>query len=203
MFARTAIVVCGILLLGLNTAASEPCQINGPRYNLASDTVEWSMVIQRGHSCTRGVHVANVMFQSLKLVSEPQYGKIELQGPGFTYSAKADGGERDSFTLVMAGEINRRAGTSMIHVTVTVTGLGSLGLAGTPSHPTAQRSSLQLAPSETNSEAAGVPLPPCPKWDWSKGAPPPMRPPFDRSKLYCPPSPFNPPSQPIGCTCGE
>jgi hypothetical protein len=28
-----------------------------------------------------------------------------------------------------------------------------------------------------------------------------MRRPFDRSKLYCPPSPFKPPSQPLGCFC--
>jgi hypothetical protein len=122
MFTRTA-MACGILLLGLSTVSAEPCQIDGPRYNLASDIVEWSMVIRRGHSCIGGIRFANVIFQSLKLVSKPQYGKMELQGPGFIYSAKADGeGGTDSFTVAVAGEIKRRAGISMIHVTVTVPG---------------------------------------------------------------------------------
>src|SRR6516164_5911736 len=136
MCARTAAIVCGIFLLGFNTVSAEPCQINGPRYSLTSDTVEWSMVIQRGYSCIRGMRFGDVIFRSLKLVSKPQYGKIELRGPGFTYSAKADGGATDYFTVAVAGEINRRAGISMIHVTVTVTNpLGKVELPTTPPGP--------------------------------------------------------------------
>jgi hypothetical protein len=201
MFVRTTNAACCMLLFRLSTPSAEPCHFTGPRYNLASDTVEWSMAIESGHSCIGGLRIANVVFGSLKLVSKPQYGKIELHGPGLTYSTKADGGEKDSFTLALAGEINRRAGTSTIHVTVTIE--ARLGSLDSPAFPTTQPSSLQFAPSDTIREAAGAPLPSCPKWDWSKGAPPPMRSPFDRSKLYCPPSPFNPPSPPIGCICGD
>jgi len=121
-FARITNVVFVALLLGLGAASAEPCHISGPRYNLKSDTVEWSMDIERSHSCVRGLRFANVAFQILKLVSKPQSGQIALQGPGFTYWANADrGGGKDSFTIVVAGQIRKKSGSSTIHVTVTVT----------------------------------------------------------------------------------
>jgi Protein of unknown function (DUF1565) len=160
MFTRTINIACGTLLLGMSTAAAEPCQISGPRYSLTSDTVEWSMVIERGHSCIRGVRFANVIFQSLKLISTPQYGKLELQGPGFAYSARADaGGPTDSFTIAVAGGINKAAGTSIIHVTVTVTNpLDRLELSTNAPGSAATVISPQLALSETDEAGAVRPL---------------------------------------------
>jgi hypothetical protein len=80
------------------------------------------MKIAAGRSCVHGVRFRNVEFQSLELVSPPRSGQISLQGPGFTYAAKADFRGEDSFSLAVFGAIYKTPGSSTIHVTVSVTG---------------------------------------------------------------------------------
>src|SRR5579862_2240309 len=91
------------LLTMQRTASAEPCQISGPRYNLTGDTVHWAMQIESGHSCIRGLRFANMVFQGVQLVSRPQSGQIELRGSAFSYSAGADKGWKDSFSMAVAG----------------------------------------------------------------------------------------------------
>jgi hypothetical protein len=186
--------------LGMPAAHATECVVSGPRYALTSDTVDWSMKMGSGESCVRGLRFNNVLIESIKLVSSPQAGQVTLLGPGFIYSANPNYQGGDSFTVAVSGTINKSKGSSTIRFAVSI---------GNPAAAAMfqDRTPGPLKTPKPQSVDNGLPLPangwlaPCPTWDWSKGSPPPMRPPFDRSKLYCPPPPFKPPSQPIGCTC--
>lgn len=195
-------VLVGFLSMNISAAFTTNCVVNGPRYQLTSDLVNWSMKIGSGQSCIRGLRFNNVaIIESLQLVSPPQIGQVALKGPSFTYSAKSGYEGEDSFTVVVSGTINRSSGSSTIRVNVFVGNpAAASSLRGRPPGPIAEPKPPAASPSTTTLPDNGS-LPPCPTWDWSNGSPPPMRPPFDRSKLYCPPPPFKPPSQPLGCFC--
>src|ERR1700722_3370381 len=96
------------------------CTIIGPRYRLASDTVNWSIKIGSGQSCIRGLRFSNVAIETLELVSPPQTGQVKTQGPSFTYSAKSEYEGDDSFTIAVTGSINRSRGSSSIRIIVSV-----------------------------------------------------------------------------------
>ena len=68
----------------------ESCAFGGSRYFLVNETVVWSMTISSGQSCVGGVRLSDAAIESLKLCRRRQSGKINLQGPGFTYTAKAN-----------------------------------------------------------------------------------------------------------------
>jgi hypothetical protein len=200
-----SVVLIAFLSPSTPAAYAIECVVNGPRYGLTSDVVNWSIRISSGQSCIRGLRFNNVAFESLKLVSPPQVGQVTLRGPSFIYSAKSEYEGEDYFTVAVSGTINKSRGSSTIRITVSV---GSPAAAATlPDRspgPIAVPKPPVTAPVENNLPLpVDGSLPPCPAWDWSKGSPPPMRPPFDRSKLYCPPPPFKPPGQPIGCHCGN
>jgi hypothetical protein len=195
-------VLIGFLSMNTSAAYATDCIVIGPRYQLKSDLVNWSMKIGSGQSCIRGLRFNDVaMIESLQLVSPPQIGQVALKGPSFTYSAKSGYEGEDSFTVVVSGTINRSSGSSTIRVNVFVGNPAAApSLRERSPGPIAAPKPPAALPSMTTLPDNGS-LPPCPTWDWSKGSPPPMRPPFDRSKLYCPPPPFKPPSQPLGCLC--
>ena len=197
-------VLIGFLSMNTSAAYVTDCVVNGPRYQLTSDLVNWSMKIGSGRSCIRGLRINNVaMIESLQLVSPPQIGQVALKGPSFTYSAKAGYEGEDSFTIVVSGTINRSSGNSTIRVNDFVGKRAAAAeFRNRSPGPIAAPKPSAVAPSTTTLPDNGS-LPPCPTWDWSNGSPPPMRPPFDRSKLYCPPPPFRPPSQPVGCLCAR
>jgi hypothetical protein len=173
-------------------------------YNLAADSVTWSMEIVPGRTCFAGVRFGDVVIERVKLVSPPQSGQIALRGPGFSYTAKQDFAGEDSFTLEVSGTINKRRGNSTIHITVSDRALGAVApppVEYPPAIVPIPQAPAQSTTSKNRESAAGTALPPCAVWDWSKGTPPPMQQPFDRSKLVCPPPPFRPPNPPIGCVC--
>lgn len=203
-FAQMSIAASiALVSLSVRVACAGGCIVSGPRYLLTSDTVDWSMKIGSGQSCVRGLRFNNVIIESVKLVSPPQSGHLNLLGPGFTYSAKSDYEGRDSFTVTVAGTINRTRGSSNIRIMVSVGAPASgatILLDRIPAPVTAPAQTASPVDNNLPLPDSGA-LPPCPTWDWSNGAPPPMRPPFDRSKLYCPPPPFRPPGPPLGCTC--
>jgi hypothetical protein len=182
-----------ILTISAQAAAAGKCPVAGPRYWLTSDTVDWSLKIGNGESCTSELRFSNVTIQSVTILSKPQFGQLNLSGPNFTYSAKPNFVGNDFFVVAVTGAISRSLtrGSSTIRFSVSV--------GGSVSHDRTLAVSSPI--DNTLPRPEGKPVQPCPTWDWSKGAPPPMRPPFDRSKLYCPPPPFKPPNEPIGCTC--
>ena len=184
-------------------AYASECIVDGPRYELTSDIVNWSMKMGSGKSCIRGLRFGNVIIETLELVSSPRTGQVTIRGPGFTYSAKSEYEGEDDFTVALSGKTNRLRGSSTIHITISV---GKPDI-GDPSQPRPPEPIAAPQPLVTSPVDNSLPLPddgsfqPCPTWDWSKGGPPLMQPPFDRSKLYCPPPPFQPSSQPSGCRC--
>jgi hypothetical protein len=213
MLGRTAYLGLLVLLsIGSRAAYASQCLSSGPRYQLQSDTVQWRMKIRSGQSCVRGVRLNNVAFDTINLISPPQFGQVTLLGSGFLYVAKSDFHGEDSFVIGLSGAIKRVSGTSTIRIVVSIVGAPQepgRTLPVSRNHPVAPIPAPALKASPTRSVdttapvPAGASMPTCPTWDWSGGSPPPMRRPFDRSKLHCPPPPFNPPAPPVGCICPQ
>ena len=108
------------LLADFHGASAQSCAIQGRRYGLKADTVDWLIKIASGRSCVRGVRFGNVEIETVKLVSPPQSGQVTLQGPGFRYTSKAKYTGPDSFSLAVVGKIKKVPGSSTIRVTVFV-----------------------------------------------------------------------------------
>jgi len=96
------------------------CRLYGPSYQLASDTVEWSMTIGSGQTCIRGLRSAFATLDNVKLVVPPKIGQIKLQGPGFIYHVDPGVRGQDSFEILVTGKLNKIKGNSVIHVNVSV-----------------------------------------------------------------------------------
>jgi hypothetical protein len=113
-----------VVFLAIRTAfAQDPstsCLLYGPTYQLASDTVEWSMTIASGQSCVRGLRTAFVVLDNIKLVSPPQSGQVRLEGPAFVYKGDSNFRGEDSFSISVSGKLNRLAGSSTIRINVSV-----------------------------------------------------------------------------------
>ncbi|UQR61042.1 right-handed parallel beta-helix repeat-containing protein [Bradyrhizobium sp. C-145] len=125
----TALVLIALLLMSTPAAHAIGCVVNGPRYGLTAEIVNWSMKIGTGQSCIRGLRYNNVIIESLELVSLPRTGQVTIEGPGFTYTAKSGYEGEDSFTIALSGTINRVKGSSTIRLTV------SVGNSGIGDHP--------------------------------------------------------------------
>jgi hypothetical protein len=113
-----------VIFLAVRSAfAQDPstsCLLYGPSYQLASDTVEWSMTIASGQSCVRGLRTAFVVLDDIKLVSPPQSGQVILEGPAFVYKGDSNFRGADSFSVLVSGKLNRLAGSSTIRISVSV-----------------------------------------------------------------------------------
>jgi hypothetical protein len=100
--------------------AQNACRISAPWYQLASDTVVWSMTIGSGQSCIHGLRLPLVTLDNTKLIAPPESGQVKLEGPGFVYKANSDFRGDDSFTIQVSGINNRISGTSTIRFAVSV-----------------------------------------------------------------------------------
>jgi hypothetical protein len=113
-----------LLLLGSQAAHANECVIDGPHYQLESDTVEWRMKIRSSENCLRGVRFKYVYNATVSLVSPPRSGQLTLIGPGFSYTAKSDFRGEDSFVVGVSGSKSNTSGFSTIRVVVSVVGAG-------------------------------------------------------------------------------
>src|SRR5215831_21086734 len=103
----SCIVLLNFLSQSPTAALGRSCLINNsPRYQLATDVVEWSMHVVVGQTCMGGLRFANVILEDEKLVSLPQAGEVTLRGPGFTYAARSDFQGQDTFVIAVSGSIN-------------------------------------------------------------------------------------------------
>jgi hypothetical protein len=110
-----------LLLLSVRLAFADACILSSaPRFQLKSDTVEWTMRIVNGRSCIRGLSSGGVSVNTVKLISPPQFGQVRVLGPGFEYTAKSNFQGEDAFTLQVSGTMIRSRGTSDIKMTVSV-----------------------------------------------------------------------------------
>jgi Bacterial Ig domain len=152
-FRRSALLAMSVFcVLGGDSAFGQSCVIDGPRYNLTADSVAWSMQIESGRTCLRGVRLNNVEVENLEIASPPQSGKLTLVGSGFAYTAKPDFRGEDSFSLTMIGSINRKRGSSAIKVTVFV------GLPKSPTPASPSGSAIRLSSDKPPSISFTEPL---------------------------------------------
>jgi len=84
-----------------------------PPFQLSSDAVEWTMQIASGTTCTRGLKIRSTNIKDVKLIVPPESGKVDIKGPSFSYTAKADFRGQDEFTIQVSGTMVRIAGVSM------------------------------------------------------------------------------------------
>jgi Bacterial Ig domain len=109
-----------MLFLGAPAFADSCLFSAAPAFRLSSDTVEWSMQIASGRTCTRGLNLGATKITAVTLVTPPQSGKVDIEGPSFSYSAKPDFQGSDDFTVQVSGTMVRIAEVSHIKVTVSV-----------------------------------------------------------------------------------
>ena len=152
------LIIFALSLLSGTGASAQPCPVHAPQYSLTEDTVSWSMTILVGRSCIQGVRFGNVHFESLKLVSPPQSGKVELLGSGFIYSPKADFQGQDSFSLAVLGSVDGKRGSSTIQVTVLVSRSGSPNAAPPTVSADALDSNSQSAAGNTTAHGYSPPV---------------------------------------------
>ena len=154
----SANVFLSFIFLGILSTFADACVLNGPRYQLASDTVRWSLKLSGGETCIRGVRFNNVVVDKLAVVSAPQTGHVTLQGPGFSYKAARDFQGSDFFSLMVSGATNKVPGSSTIEVEVSVIRADELRRFSTMISPSSQ--SQPSPPSLAGSPTSSPPLPP-------------------------------------------
>ena len=109
------------LFLFVVPAFGDACLFSAaPPFQLSSDAVEWTMQIASGTTCTRGLKLGSTNIKDVKLIAPPRSGKVDIQGPSFSYTAKADFQGQDEFTVQVSGTVVRIAGVSDVKVTVSV-----------------------------------------------------------------------------------
>jgi hypothetical protein len=114
---------CNDVVFFAAPAFADACLFQPRRpFQLSSDTVEWTMLIASGRTCTQGLKFGSINITSVKLIAPPQSGKVDIKGPSFSYAAKADFQGQDEFTIQVLGTVVRIAGASDVKVTVSVVG---------------------------------------------------------------------------------
>jgi len=115
------IISSATMLLFAVPAFADSCFfLNAPPFHLSSDAVEWTMQIASGRTCTQGLKLRSTNIKDVKLIAPPQSGKVDIKGPSFSYTTKADFRGQDEFTVQVSGEVLRIAGVSDVKVTVSV-----------------------------------------------------------------------------------
>ena len=115
------IISSATMLLFAVPAFADSCLFSAaPPFQLSSDAIEWTMQIASGTTCTRGLKLGSTNIKDVKLIAPPQSGKVDIQGPSFSYTAKADFQGQDEFTVQVSGTVVRIAGISDVKVTVSV-----------------------------------------------------------------------------------
>jgi hypothetical protein len=155
----SANVFLSFFFLGILSTFADACVLNAPRYQLASDTVRWSLELSGGEACVRGVRFNNVVVDQLMVLSAPQTGHVTLQGPGFSYKATSDFQGRDFFSLVVSGAIKKVPGSSTIEVEVSVIDAGESKRFSTIIPPSSQ---VQPSPPSLSGSATSSASPPPP-----------------------------------------
>ena len=72
------------------------------------------------HDVHPGLKAGSTNIKDVKLIAPPQSGKVDIKGPSFSYTAKADFQGQDEFTVQVSGTVVRIAGASDVKVTVSV-----------------------------------------------------------------------------------
>ena len=108
------------LLVGVLSAKAGDCVPAGPRAQLDSETVDWTIVITSGQTCLRGLRSRAMTLESVVVSAPAKFGETTVQGYGFSYKAPRDFKGEDSFSVTMSGTNRGIRGNSIIRVQVSV-----------------------------------------------------------------------------------
>ena len=115
-----AVVASLFVTLSSASADAGNCIPRPERFNLASDTVYWSVLLPAGGNCIQGLRYASMQIEHVFIVSAPKNGSVVLQGPSFRYQANPQFRGSDSFSLSVNGTAGQVPGSSIINIDVTV-----------------------------------------------------------------------------------
>jgi hypothetical protein len=101
-------------------SASAICNIAGPHYGLASDTVDWTLTIVSGQSCIQGLRLRTTAVDTVTVTDAARHGQVLVRGSGFEYRADPNFKGDDSFELALSGLNVKVPGNSTIRVRVYV-----------------------------------------------------------------------------------
>jgi hypothetical protein len=105
---------CGI------QAAAASCNVAGPLWDLASDTVDWIMTIGSGQTCVQGLRRRTTTIDNVSITKAAEHGAVVIRGSGFEYRANPDYKGTDSFLIALSGLNGGIAGNSKISIRVNV-----------------------------------------------------------------------------------
>jgi len=117
---RLVVCIFVLSLIGFRPSLAQPCYGQTPIYQFSSDSVDWSIKVGSGRSCSAGFRIRSTVLESIKLVVAPEHGQVTLQGPGFTYKADSGFKGEDSFAVLVSGTLEGAPGSSTIRITVSV-----------------------------------------------------------------------------------
>ncbi|WP_249780616.1 Ig-like domain-containing protein [Bradyrhizobium sp. dw_78] len=106
------------LALNASASASPSCLSDKQPFELAGDTIHWTMTIAPGADCIQGVRWSYMQIYDVSVVSAPKHGKIVMVGIGFRYYADPGFKEADSFTLAVTGMNKKDPGRSYVQIEV-------------------------------------------------------------------------------------
>lgn len=117
---RTALFPFLVVLswFGSPSQASPSCMRDHKPYQLAGDTIEWSMVIAPGLNCIQGLRWSTMQIFEVSVVKAPTKGNLVLVGPGFRYFASPTFSGKDKFSLLVVGQNRYDRGTSIVEIEV-------------------------------------------------------------------------------------
>lgn len=112
-----------LVALGCGAArATPPCLKDQTPFALADDVMRWTMSLAPGAECIQGLRWSYMQIYEVEVAAAPRAGKLVIVGPGFRYTANAEGAaqgqEPDRFTLLVSGKNRHTIGKSTIEITV-------------------------------------------------------------------------------------
>lgn len=119
LLARVSTAVGLLAVLGSAAGATPNCLKGQRPFNLAGDTVSWSMTIAPGANCIQGLRWSYMQIADLSIADQPKNGTIVLVGPAFRYYSNPDFPGSDRFTLVVSGKNRHTVGQSTVEIVVT------------------------------------------------------------------------------------
>jgi hypothetical protein len=118
IFARLSAGIVLPLLLNAPVSASPSCLPDKQPFELAGDTIHWTMTIAPGADCIQGLRWSYMQIYDVSVVHAPKNGKIVMVGIGFRYFADPGFKGPDSFTLAVTGMNKKDPGRSYVQIEV-------------------------------------------------------------------------------------
>lgn len=111
-------LIAVLSVFGGPSQASPSCMRDHRPFQLAGDTIEWSMAIAPGLNCIQGLRWSTMQIFDVSVVKAPTKGNLVLVGPGFRYFASPTFSGKDRFSLLVVGQNRHDRGTSIVQVEV-------------------------------------------------------------------------------------